>query len=361
MRVAGSQVRLSMGGVAALALGACFYLAWQSPRETAAAYLSAYLFFLAPALGSLVLLMLHILTGGRWGLELRKPLLAALRVLPTLAVLLVPLLVCAVDLYPWARTGQVPRSWYLSIPFFLVRAVMCFGLWLWLARGIRVRVPDGAACDSGRQFTLFAATALVGYLFTITVVATDWVMSLMPRWHSDVFGLTLGTSQVLTAAALAAMTLGNAGGASRPHRSLLRDLGRLLLTLVLLWAYLVFMDFLTAWIADLPDETTWYLPRLLTNWRWLGTWIVLAGLILPFGTLLSPRSGRSSLLLRAVGALLLLSQAGYCLWVTLPSVRPEGWALGWRDLLPWIGVGGVCWVRFDGLLERVPHSVRATG
>jgi hypothetical protein len=349
-----------MGGVAALALGACLYLAWQSPRETAAAYLSAYLFFLAPALGSLALLMLHLLTGGRWGLELRKPLLAALRVLPTLAVLLVPLLVFAVDLYPWARAGQAPQSWYLSIPFLLVRAVICFGLWLWLARGIRVRVPDGAACDSGHHFTLFAAVALVCYLVTITVVATDWVMSLRPPWHSEVFGLTLGTSQVLSATALAAIAVGTQG-ASSPHRSLLRDLGRLLLTLVLVWAYLVFMDFLTAWIADLPDETTWYLPRVLTSWRWLGTWIVLAGLVLPFGLLLSPKSKRNSLFLRAVGALLLLSQAGYCIWVILPSVRPEGWALSWRDVLPWIGVGGVCWARFDGLLERMPRSVRATG
>jgi hypothetical protein len=360
MRVAGSQARLGMGGVAALALGACFYLAYQSPRETAAAYLSAYLFFLAPALGSLVLLMLHVLTGGRWGLELRKPLLAALRVLPTLAILLVPLLVCAVDLYPWAHPGHAPGSWYLNIPFFLVRGIVCFGVWLWLARGLRMRVSDGTTSDSGKHFTLFAAVALVGYLFTITIAATDWVMSLTPHWHSDVFGLTIGTSQVLSATALAAIVVGPQG-ASSPHRSLPRDLGRLLLMLVLVWAYLVFMDFLTAWIADLPDETAWYLPRLLTGWRWLGTWIVLAGLVLPFGMLLSPQSKRSSPILRTVGALLLLSQAAYCIWVVLPSVRPEGWALSWRDLLPWIGVGGVCWVRFDGLLDRTPRSVRATG
>jgi hypothetical protein len=346
----GPQLRSVIVVVAALALGGCIYLAVRSPQEVASAYLSAYLFFLAPVMGSLVLLMLHILTGGRWGFELRARLLAALQVLPILAILLLPLLVCAADLYPWAHTDEASHSGYLNVPAFLARSAVCFGLWLWLARGLRLRM-SGTAPNSGRTFTLFAAIALVVYLFTVTLIATDWVMSLSPPWHSSVFGLTFGTSQVLSAAALAAITLG-AKGEPVPDQSMVRDVGRILLVLVLVWAYLVFMDYLTAWSADLPDETVWYLPRSLTSWRWLSAWIVVVGFVVPFCILLSPSSKRSSVLLRAVGAVLLCAQASYCIWVVLPTLRPDGWNVTWSDLLPWIGVGGVCWVRFDWLLQR---------
>jgi hypothetical protein len=357
MRGPGVQLRFGVEIVAALALALCSYLALQSPREIASAYLSAYLFFLAPVMGSLVLLLLHALTGGKWGLTLGRPLTAALRVLPLLAVLLVPLLVCVVHIYPWARGDQSFSNWYLNVPFFLTRSIVCFAVWLWLAWALRARTASTATPSSGRRLTLFAALALPGYLFTVTTVATDWVMSLIPPWHSAVFGLTFGTSQILSAAALAAVAVRQKGAS----RGALQDVGRLLLMLILVWAYLVFMDFLTAWMADLPDETIWYIPRSLTSWRWLSAWIVLIGLVLPFCTLLSPTVKSSRRSLRIIGAILLCAQAGYCIWIVLPSLRPDGWAVTWRDVLPWIGVGGLCWARFDWLLERTPERAAVAG
>jgi hypothetical protein len=288
-----SRLRLGIGVLAVPALAACVYLAFRSPREIASAYLSAYLFFLAPAMGSLVLLALHFITGGRWGLALQTPLVVALRVLPVLALLFIPLLVCATDLYPWAATRDAVRSWYLNIPFFVARAVVCFAVWLWLARSVRIRL-EGRPGD----FALFAAVALIAYLVTTTTATTDWIMSLALPWHSAVFGLTVGLSQVLCAAALGALTFRRQG----------TDLSRLLLTLVLVWAYLLFMDYLTAWMADLPDETVWYLPRTLGGWRWLGLGVVVLGLVAPFCILLSPQSNTSRLLLRITGA----TASGWC-------------------------------------------------
>ena len=62
-----------------------------SPAQFFRAYLAAYLFYLGIALGSMVLLMVYHLTGGSWGLLIRRILEAAMRTLPLLAVLFLPI------------------------------------------------------------------------------------------------------------------------------------------------------------------------------------------------------------------------------------------------------------------------------
>ncbi|MGB3749728.1 MAG: hypothetical protein WA961_16210 [Rhodanobacter sp.] len=331
--------------VAALALLGCLALGWRAPQSLLLSYLAAYVFFLGPALGSVGLLMVHRLAGnGDWGRELRVPLLAASRVLPLLAVLLLPILIGAAQLFPWMQ-ASVPdaphiaqQRWYLNRPFFLLRAVLCFAAWLWLAHGLRRRLRDPAG-----ELARFAAAGLIVYLITVSVAAVDWIMSLVPAWHSSVFGLIVGTGQLLAAAALAVCCHADDGATPRRRG----DIGSILLVLVLAWSYLAFMDYLTVWIADLPTETVWYLPRLRTGWRWLGAWLVVFHLLVPFALLLSRRVKQDRRWLRAIAGLLLLGQAVYALWLVLPSLRPHGFALTWGDALAWLGIGGLCWALFD--------------
>ncbi len=340
-----SRRRQVVALIATLALLGCLALGWGAPPSLLASYLAAYVFFLGPALGSVGLLMVHRLAGnGDWGRELRVPLLAAGRVLPLLAILLLPILIGAAQLFPWMQ-ASVPdaphiaqQRWYLNRPFFLLRAALCFAAWLWLAHGLRRRLRDPAG-----ELTRFAATGLIVYLITVSVAAVDWIMSLVPAWHSSVFGLIVGTGQLLAAAALAVCC--HADGGATPRRR--GDIGSILLVLVLAWSYLAFMDYLTVWIADLPTETVWYLPRLRTGWRWLGAWLVVFHLLVPFALLLSRRVKQDRRWLRAIAGLLLLAQAVYALWLVLPSLRPHGFALNWGDALAWLGIGGLCWALFD--------------
>jgi hypothetical protein len=310
-------------------------------------YLAAYVFFLGPALGSVALLMVHRLAGeGAWGREWRAALLAASRVLPLLGLLLLPILLGAAWLYPWMQ-AVVPgdphvaqQRWYLNAPFFVLRAVVCFSVWLWLAHRLRRRLRDPRL---GASLPRFAALGLIVYLLTVSVAAVDWIMSLVPAWHSSIFGLIVATGQLLGAAALATWCCTDEHS-SATHRG---DSGSVVLVLVLAWSYLAFMDYLTVWIADLPGETVWYLPRLRTGWRWLGVWLIVFHLLLPFAVLLSRRAKRSLRWLRGIAGLLLLAQATYALWLVLPGLRPQGFALRWSDALAWLGIGGLCWALFD--------------
>lgn len=353
--------RLGVVAIAVLALLGCLLLGLRAAQPVLLSYLVAYVFFLGPALGSVPLLMVHRLAGnGDWGRELCAPLLAATRVLPLLALLLLPILLGAAGLYPWMQ-AMVPgdpqiaqQRWYLNAPFFLLRAVLCFAVWLWLARGLRRYLGDP---QLDAALPRFAAMGLIVYLLSVSVAAVDWVMSLVPAWHSSVFGLIVATGQLLAAAALAVWCCN--GRESAPPAARRRDLGSVLLVLVLAWSYLVFMDYLTVWIADLPEEAVWYLPRLHTSWRWLGVWLVVFHLLLPFAVLLSRHAKQHRSWLRGIAGLLLLAQAIYALWLVLPGLRPHGFALNWSDALAWLGIGGLCWALFDLRLAQARIEAEA--
>lgn len=352
--------RVSRGeGIAAvcglLALVGCLLLGLEAPRTVLLSYLFAWLFWLAPALGSVGLLLIHALTGGDWGVALRPALLAASRRLPLMAMLLLPVLIGVAVLFPWADAQAADpnlehQRWWLGVPFFLVRAVIVFALWLWLAHGIRRRLATPAA---GR----FAAGGLILYAPTVSVAAIDWVASLVPRWHSTTLGILVGTAQLLAAAGLAvwiSVTRRDTASSLWTARRL-TDLGSILMVLVLAWGYLAFMDYLTVWIADLPSETVWYLPRVTTPWRWLGAFLVLFHLALPFAVLLSRQARQRVAWLAGVALWLFVAQIGYVAWLVLPGLREH--ALAWSDPLAWIGIGGLWWLGY-GAQRRAALEVR---
>src|SRR5262249_24082018 len=67
------------------------------------AYLVAWLLVVALAVGSLAIAMLHHLSRGAWGLMVRRPLEAAGRTIPLVAILGIPILLGLRQIYPWAQ------------------------------------------------------------------------------------------------------------------------------------------------------------------------------------------------------------------------------------------------------------------
>src|ERR1700716_4422341 len=94
-----SQRSLVIGGVFAVI---AVVLAVTRPQEFYRAYLLGFMCWLGVALGSMAILMIRHLTGGGWGVVIRRTLGAAMRTLPLLALLFVPILFAVPHIYPWA-------------------------------------------------------------------------------------------------------------------------------------------------------------------------------------------------------------------------------------------------------------------
>lgn len=333
-----------LAGVALLAVG------WLTGRgalqQALQGYLVAWLFCLALPLGSMAWLSIHRLTGGGWGRALHAHWQVAAGLLPWVALLGLPLVAGAPVLLPWvqASPGRTPvPHWYLNLPFLYLRLAGCMVLWLALARRQRrwsgIQPPRPSLASQG-----LAGVSLLLLLLTISLTGVDWVMSLVPQWHSTALGMLLMTCFLTIALALPMLAAirGRPGRHATPDvLQLRRDLGNLLLACVLGWAYLAFMDYLTAWIADLPSETVWYLPRLQWPWRVLPLALLVLHLGVPLVALL-PRCGKQNArVLVFVAALVLVMQFANLLWLVLPGLRPPARPLLWSDAFAWGGVAVV--------------------
>lgn len=289
-------------------------------------WLFAWLAILGISLGSMASVMLHTLTGGRWGEVVRGPLLAATRLLPFLALLGLPLLFGSRDLYPLAESGWFGKE------FFAARSFAYLGIWAALAFFHRPASKP------------FAAAGLIVYLFTMSLASTDWIVSLVPEWYSSGFGLVVISGQMTGAMAFAVAAAGlREQDGSEPTRQHYHDLGNLLLAFVMLWAYVAYTQFLIIWAADLPRELSWYLPRLHTGWVVVGALLVVIFFVAPFAILLSRNAKRSPRILGSIAAGLAVAYLVDVYWLIAPSIRPERFVMTWSDAIAIPGMA-VMWV-----------------
>jgi hypothetical protein len=331
-----ARIITAIGGTAgAVLMGLMLFLPGQAQRALGSC-LVAWLYFLDISLGSLALLMLQRLTGGRWIGPVRPYLRAALAPLPMLLLLFLPVIIAAFQLFPWSRGmgdgGPMAfKAAYLAAWPFTVRSLLALGAWCALAWVLRRGAGPGAG---------FSAAGLIVYAVTVTWSAVDWIASLEPRWASSILGLLIFTGHGLAALAFATLcvTRWPTAGRRAPAQEC-GDLGNLLLTFVMSWAYLSFMQFLIVWAEDLPRETVWYVPRVLHSWRYLTVAVFFSQFAIPFSLLLVRRIKRRPAALGAIALLLMVAHGLYVFWLIVPTLAPAGWDLSWTDLAALICVG----------------------
>jgi hypothetical protein len=358
--------RLSLfGGV--LLLGACAVAGIFDPHQFFRAYLAALLLWLGIALGALAILMLHHLSGGAWGLLIRRILESAAGTFPVLLLLFLPLIAGLPYLYPWTSQDAVMqdellrhKAPYLNVPFFLIRAALYFAAWwllshyltAWSLEQDRSSTPALAV-----RLQLLSGPGLIVYGATVSFAVVDWVMSLEPQWFSTIFGLIYMGAQGISALcfAIAALVLLTRRGllAEVVNPGHLHDLGKLLLAFIMLWSYFHFSQFLIVWAGNLPEETPFYIRRWSAGWQWIGLALVVLHFALPFVLLLSRDIKRNGMLLARIAGFVLLMRLLDLFWQIAPT-SPTPATIPWMYLLAPAGMGGIWIAAFLSQLKRRP-------
>jgi len=346
----------------ALAIGAVglvlSLIGWATdPDQFYRSYLTGYVFWVGLALGCLPLMMIHHLTGGAWGLVIRRPLEAATLTLPLMIVLFVPLLFGMHSLYEWARPEVVAadealrhKAPYLNRTFWLLRTAVYFAIWLGLALRFSSwsREQDRTGdVTLARKMQLLSGPGIIFYFLAVTFAAIDWVMSLDPHWYSSIFGPLLAAGQALNAFAFAIVALAvlsrhqPIAGVIRPD--IFHDLGKLLLAFVMVWAYFSFSQFLITWAGNLPEEIRWYLEHSHGGWMALGLAIIVFHFFVPFFLLLSRDLKRNGRVLAVVASAIVLMRFIEIFWTVAPIFHPQGLQVHWLDVAAPAAIGGL-WV-----------------
>jgi hypothetical protein len=358
--------RLEQGSVGAGILG-LILVAWGGSFDAKAimgAWLPATIFALSLPLGAMTILMVHGLTGGRWGEAVRQPLRIMTAMLPFALVLLLPVLMRLDLIFPWASAdpAKLPETVreklaYLNVPFFLLRFGLCAAVWLILARVVLISSEDPENIGTGRKYAL----GLILHAFAVSVFAIDWMLSIEPEFNSTIYALCEAATEVVGAFALAVLVLAARraveimpGG--EEDVALSEDLANMQFGFVLTWIYLVFMQWIVVWGGDLPDEIRWYIVRATGGWQYL-LWLLIALLVAVFAGSLGRRLKRSHVGLVWLAGFALACHFADVFWRIRPPLFSGGLLALWHDMVTCMGVGGLWLALFQFLLRRPDRIV----
>jgi hypothetical protein len=347
-------------------------LAFTRPAEFYRGYLLGFMAWLGVALGSMAILMIRHLTGGGWGMVIRRILGAAMRTLPLLAILFIPIGLGMHHLYIWAQPlDQIAdkhlrehlediTKTYLTTNGFWIRAVFYFAIWNLLSFLLTYwsKQTDAAgAPDNTGRFKAVAGPGLILYGFTISFAAIDWVMSLDPSWISTIFGLVILIGEVLSAMCFAVVVeriLFN----YKPMSEMLKpdfvhDHGKWMLAFTMVWAYFNYSQWLIIWAGNLPAEITFYMRRLNGGWGWIGLILALFHFAVPFAILLSRPFKRDIRKLVWLAIWLMLMRLVDLFWIIEPNFS-KTFSVTIADIVVPIAIGGFWLFYFFRNLAALP-------
>jgi hypothetical protein len=301
------------------------------------------------AVGGLALLMVQYVTGGKWGLLLRRPLEAMSRTLPLVFAYWLVIAFSLKKLYLWAAVGDVSAAlksgWInevqahaiefkrpmLNPTSFIVTGLVCFAIWgfyTWRLNSLGLQ-RDAASPESTprwiKQFENISGPGVIVYAITMSAAAIYWVMSLDPTWYSSVYGLLFLVGQgyqVLALGIIVAVSLSQ----GEPFRTILRtteqhDLGKFTFAFVMLNIYLAFSQFLIIWSGNLPEEIPWYMDRFQGGWGVIITLDFLFHWLIPFTLLLSRDLKRNKKRLVRVCQWMVFAKAFDLFWLIEPNFK----------------------------------------
>jgi len=355
-----SRVQRAGWLVGGVALIAAIFGAVTSPDKFYQSYLMAYLLVLGLTLGSLGLLMLQHLTGGNWGIIIRRPLEAAAQNIWLVFLMFVPVVLGMNSLYrawmdPELRKAD-PLSplqqWYLTSGGFLVRAVIYFAIWfalMWIFNRWSQRQDiDRDDRSLRRSFKLLAGPGIILYVVAMTFASIDWAMSLSPHWASTIYGFIFVAGQAVSAMSLMIAVVVLLSG-SEPFAGILQkrhlhDLGKLLFAFNMLWAYFDFSQLLIIWSGNLPEEITFYRTRLSGGWGVVAVTVLVFEFAVPFLLLLSEDVKRNPRVISKLALWMIFMRLVDMFWTTRPELSARVLPT-WLDIVVPVALIGL-WVGF---------------
>ncbi len=320
------------------------------------AYLLGFMCCFAFAGGGLVMLMLQYVSGGKWGMLLRRPLEAMSRTLPLVALMIVPVGLFAGRLYQWwaypnaqataaafaagVMTKEQQLTANLKHTMFnpasaVLQTVIIFGVLIllmyllnkWsLERDNDPARGTVASYDRWRiRFENLSGPSIFLYVVLLTDGALLWVMSLDVTWYSSIWGLQFLVGQGFAVLALGILTVVKLSDVE-PMRTLLRtteqhDLGKFAFAFVMLNIYLSFAEFLIIWSGNVPDEIPWYLARTRGGWWYVCVADFACHWLIPFCLLLSRDLKRDKRRLSALAIFMIFARCLDMFWLIEPNFK----------------------------------------
>lgn len=365
-------------GLALLAVG--YFIV--GPEQFCRSYLFGFYFTMSLSIGCLGFLMLQHLTGGAWGVTVRRMLESGAMLMPVMGLLFIPIALATFPgtsgslglshpLYEWANPAAIDptsplfdpgiahKQPWLSPTYFIARGVIYFVLWTSLA--FMLRSWSIQQDRTGNQVTTSRMRMLSGigvalFVISVTFAAFDWTMSLNPHWFSSIYGAHYMISSGLMTLAFLILMLTQVRHTPIFEQNVtikpIHDIGKLMLAFTVLWTYMSFAQYVITWAGDVSEFTPWYVDRISGGWVIPVPFLMLGQFFLPFFFLLSRKNKRNLNSLATIAAVIIFMRFIDVSWIVLPAFHKEIAQVSWMNLAAPIGLVGLWLTLFAGNLQR---------
>lgn len=279
------------------------------------------MFFLGLALAALFFVTAHYLALGGYHVVIKRVPEAMSMFLPVAAVLMIPVMIGlwthSHHIYHWADPDAVAsdeilqgKAAYLNIPFFTIRAILYFGLWIvfaYLMRKVSLAEDKMGGLVNYKKSKIYSALFIIVFAVTSSTMAWDFLMSIDAHWYSTLYGWYAFSSYLV--AALAAMVLivlylKSRGFLPKVNNEHLHDMGKWVFAFSVFWTYLWFSQYMLIWYGNLGEETAYFKARL-DHYPFLFYLILIINFGVPFLALMTRNNKRKIPALVIVSVLVL--------------------------------------------------------
>lgn len=354
---------------AAIGLILCAISFMQESKSFFVSYLTAFVFFLAIALGALFFILVNHLSRSSWSVTVRRLAETLAANLQWMGLLFIPLLFGVHQLFHWTHADVratdaliQSKAAYLNEPFFYARAAFYFLVWFLVSRYFyRNSLEQDKTGDTYLSYKMgkWSSLGLIFFGLTLTFFAFDWIMSLDPHWFSTIFGVYYFAGCVVSfyATLIIIAFLLQKTGNLREYVNVehYHDLGKLLFGHNIFWAYSGFSQFMLIWYANIPEETLFFHHRA-GDWKLVSLILPWGHFALPFLFLMSRNVKRRKPLLVLGAVWLLLMCFVDIYWLIQPNFHHHP-HFGLGDIGSILLIGGVFFFLFFQRLKK--HSILA--
>jgi hypothetical protein len=328
-------------------------------QATWANYLVVNYYFFSLAIGGAFFYVLQSISQSGWSSAFKRIPEAMMAYIPYAALFFLLLWFGMQDIYHWANKSTAVldeavqhKAVYLNIPFFFIRVVLYFLLWIIFAgklRQISLQEDRLEASDTNGIMNLFGKTELYSKIFlfilsvTFSLSAVDWIMSVDVKWYSTIFALKNLVAACLHGVSIIALIvfiLYKKGYFPFFNEYHLHDFARYIFMFSIIWGYFWFAQFMIIWYGNIPEETVYFSERWKEGWKILFFLEIGLNWFIPFMILLPVKASRNMTLITVVIVFLIIGQYIDLFTQVIPG-STGALKFGWISIGTFLGYAGL--------------------
>ncbi|GAA4301407.1 quinol:cytochrome C oxidoreductase [Compostibacter hankyongensis] len=361
-------------GVLALLIGIFALNGEEGARRFWGVLLFDSVFFLVVTAAMGLLLSAATLAAGSWHIAYRRVMESMVMALPVLGILAFIVLMIIVwgdkhFIYEWVDKHVVAedpvlqkKSVFLNPGFFTLMTVLTIGLWSFLGYRLRrLSLQEDLAQPGTRKIywkTLRVAAAFVA-VFAVTNSSSSWqwIMSTTPHWYSTLFAWYIFASSLVCSIAVLALfvvLMRNLGFMEWITDEHLHDLGKLMFAFSIFWTYLWFAQYMLIWYGNIPEETTYFSPRLWGSYRPIFLLNIIINFVTPFLLLMTRDAKRNYTSVAVLAFIIVIGHMLDFYMMFMPQIVKDNWHLGWFELGITLGYAGLMILLVTRSLAKAP-------